>query len=237
MGRLDGKVAIITGATSGLGEAAAELFAEEGAKVVFAGRRAELGDPIEKKLKDMGYDVKFVATDIRNTESLQNLIDTTINTYGGIDILFNNAAISIYETFLEMSEETANDILDTNYRSMYVLCKMVMPIMIEQGRGGAVVNTSSIGGFKGGKKLVAYCGSKGAVRLFSKALASEMAEHNIRVNSLHPGLILTEMAFKEPGFAERGAVADWQCHENHHKPDDRSSRRIYRSRQSAARGV
>jgi NAD(P)-dependent dehydrogenase (short-subunit alcohol dehydrogenase family) len=200
-------VAIITGATSGIGEAAVELFAEEGAKVVFAGRRKENGEPIEKRLREKGYDVTFVQTDIKKDEDLRRLVDVTVDTYGKIDVLFNNAGISIYQPFTEMSQETADDILDSNYRAMFRLCKLVVPIMIEQGHGGKIVNTSSIGGLFSAPDLVSYSGSKGAVRLFTKGLAAELGPHNIRANSLHPGLTLTDMTLKKPGMvAQLSAV-------------------------------
>lgn len=200
MGRLDGKVAIITGATSGIGAAATELFAQEGAKVVFAGRRLERGEPIEKKLRDAGLDVTFVAVDVCKQADLENLVQKTIDTYGKIDILFNNAGLSGYDLFMDTSPEKAAAILDTNYRSMYKLCKLVVPVMIENGEGGKIVNTSSIGGFMGAPTLVAYCGSKGAVRIFTKALAKEVGQYGIRVNSVHPGGTDTEMVSSMPGF-------------------------------------
>ena len=199
MGRLEGKVAIITGATSGIGEAATELFAKEGAKVVFAGRRQERGGPIEKRLRDQGLEVTFVATDVRKQEDLEKLVEKTLEAYGKIDVLFNNAGLSGYDLFLDTTPEKAAAILDTNYRSMYRLCKLVVPVMIEKG-GGSIVNTSSIGGNVGAPTLVAYCGSKGAVRLFSKSLAKEFGKCGIRVNSLHPGSTDTEMVVDMPGF-------------------------------------
>jgi NAD(P)-dependent dehydrogenase (short-subunit alcohol dehydrogenase family) len=198
--RLKDQVAIITGATSGIGAASTELFAQEGAKVVFAGRRKERGEPIEKKLREQGLDVTFVAADIRKLEDLENIIKVTLDTYGKIDILFNNAGRSGYELFMDMTLETAEDILDTNYRSLLRFCKLVVPIMIEQGTGGKIVNTSSIGGIKGAPTLVPYCGSKGAVRLFSKALAQEVGQYGIRVNCLLPGGTDTEMVADMPGF-------------------------------------
>jgi len=205
MGRLDGKVAIITGATSGIGEASTELFAKEGAKVVFAGRRADRGEPIEKRLRGQGLDVTFVATDVCKLEDLENLVKKTLDTYGKIDILFNNAGLSGYQLFLDTPREKADAILNTNYRSMYRLCRLVAPVMIEQGTGGKIINTSSIGGMVGAPTLVAYCGSKGAVRLFTKALAKELGEYGIRVNSLHPGGTDTEMVADMPGFSKDSA--------------------------------
>jgi NAD(P)-dependent dehydrogenase (short-subunit alcohol dehydrogenase family) len=198
--RLEGKVAVITGATSGIGAAATELFAEKGAKVVFAGRRKERGGPLEKQLRDKGLDVKFVATDINKQKDLENLVKAALDAYGRIDILFNNAGLSGYKTFIDMPQEMADDIFDTNYSAMYRLCKLVVPVMIEQGDGGKIVNTSSIGGIKGAPTLVSYCASKGAVRLFTKALAAEVGVYGIRVNSLLPGATDTEMVADMPGF-------------------------------------
>jgi NAD(P)-dependent dehydrogenase (short-subunit alcohol dehydrogenase family) len=202
--RLKEKVAVITGAAAGIGAAAVELFAEEGARVVFADLRKENGEATEARMKEKGYDVKFVQTDVRCGEDLENLAKTTLDTYGEINILYNNAGISSYQHFLDMPQETADDILDTNYRSMYRLCKIIVPIMIEQGKGGSIINTSSVAGLRGSSTLVPYSASKGAIRLFTKALAAEVGQYNIRVNSLHPGLTLTEMTMKEPGFAEKG---------------------------------
>ncbi|MDR0841852.1 MAG: glucose 1-dehydrogenase [Acidobacteriota bacterium] len=198
--RLGGKVAVITGATSGIGAASTELFAREGAKVVFAGRRRERGEPIEKKLRDQGFDVTFVTTDVRRQEDLENLVKVALDTYGKIDILFNNAGLSRYELFVDMSQDTADAILDTNYLAAYKLCKLVVPVMIEQGTGGKIVNTSSVGGMKGMPTMVAYCGSKAALHLFTKALAHEVGKYGIRVNSLHPGATDTEMVADMPGF-------------------------------------
>jgi NAD(P)-dependent dehydrogenase (short-subunit alcohol dehydrogenase family) len=200
MGRLEGKVAIITGGTSGIGKAETELFALEGAKVVFAGRRKENGEIIERELREKGFDVTYVRTDLLKQDDLSNLVKKTLETYGKIDILVNNAGYSVFESFVEMTQETADAIFDTNYTATFKLCKLVVPVMIEQGTGGTIVNTSSTGGLKGAPNLVAYCGSKGAVRLFTKALAAEVGEHGIRVNSLHPGPTLTEMVADAPGF-------------------------------------
>ena len=191
-GRLEGKIAIITGGTSGIGAAAAELFAEEGAKVVLSGRRQENGQKIEDELKGKGYDVKFVKTDVTKLEDLENLVKETVDTYGTIDILFNNAGVSLYKHFVEVTMDEFDNIMNSNVRSMFQLTQLVVPIMIKNG-GGKIVNTSSIGGVGGNEILVPYCASKGAVKMFTQSLAKDLAEHNIRVNSLMPGLTLSEM--------------------------------------------
>ena len=198
--RLKEKVCIVTGATSGIGRASAELFAEEGAKVVFAGRRADKGAEIEAELRAKGYDVKFVKTDVTSAGDRENLVRETMETYGRVDVLFNNAGVNFYEKFEALDMEKADLILDTNYRSMVALTRLVAPIMIGQGGNATIVNTASIGAVIGSQTCVPYCGSKGAVKLFTQALAAELAEYNIRVNALLPGLTLTDMTLSDPDF-------------------------------------
>lgn len=200
-GRLEGKVAIITGGTSGIGKASAELFAEEGAKVVFSGRREENGKAIESELVSKGHDVKFVKTDVTKLSDLENLVKQTIDTYGTIDILFNNAGVSLYKHFVDLTIEEFDNIMNSNIRSMFQLTQLVVPVMIENG-GGKIVNTSSIGGVGGNELLTPYCASKGAVKLFTKCLAQDLAKHNIRANSLMPGLTLSEMTEGNDEFIE-----------------------------------
>ena len=199
MDRLKDKVCIITGGTSGIGKAAVELFAEEGATVVFTGRRAPEGEAVESALVGRGLSVKFVQGDLTKPEDRDRLMDTTVSLYGKIDVLYNNAAISIFSSFEDLDEETADRILDTNYRSVFALCKLVLPIMKKQG-GGAIINTASIGGIVGTPTIVAYSGSKGAIRMLSKGLASEVVGYNIRVNTIIPGFTLTEMTENDPDF-------------------------------------
>jgi len=198
--RLKDRVCIITGATSGIGRAATALFAEEGGKVVFAGRRESDGAAIEAELRGKGYDVKFVRTDITNAADRENLVRATMETYDRIDVLFNNAGVNFYQKFEELDMEKADIILDTNYRGMFALTRLVVPVMIEQGGNTAIVNTASIGAVIGSQTCVPYCGSKGAVKLFTQALAAELGQYNIRVNALLPGLTLTDMTLGDPDF-------------------------------------
>jgi NAD(P)-dependent dehydrogenase (short-subunit alcohol dehydrogenase family) len=198
--RLQDKIVVITGATSGIGKASTELFAEEGAKVVFAGRRTEEGLALETDLRGKGFDVTYVKVDITKAEDRENLVKIALDTYGRIDVLFNNAGVSIYKKFEELDMETADLILDTNYRGMFALTRLVVPILIKQGGNAAIVNTASIGALIGSVTLVPYCGSKGAVKLFTQALAAELGQYNIRVNALLPGLTLTDMTLSDPEF-------------------------------------
>jgi len=204
--RLKDKVCIITGATSGIGRAAAELFAEEGGKVIFAGRRADQGAAAEAELRGKGYEVKFVKTDVTNAADRENLVREAMETYGRIDVLFNNAGVNIYKMFHEIDMDEADLILDTNYRSMFALTRIVVPIMIEQGGNTTIVNTGSIGSLIASKTCVPYCGSKGAVKQFTQGLAAELGEYNIRVNALLPGLTLTEMTVNDPDFIAMASV-------------------------------
>ncbi|MDR3364307.1 MAG: SDR family oxidoreductase [Clostridiales Family XIII bacterium] len=198
--RLKDKVCVITGATSGIGRAAAELFAEEGGKVVFAGRRADQGAAAESGLRAKGYDAKFVQTDITSAADREKLVREAIGAYGRIDVLFNNAGTNFYQRFEELDMEKADLILDTNYRGMFALTRLVVPIMIGQGGNASIVNTASIGAVIGSATCVPYCGSKGAVKLFTQALAAELGKYNIRVNALLPGLTLTDMTLGDPEF-------------------------------------
>jgi len=204
--RLKDKVCIITGATSGIGRAAVELFAEEGGKIVFAGRRVDQGAAIETELCEKGYDVMFVNTDITSQEDREELVSKTMETYGRIDVLFNNAGVNIYKKFAELDMETADLILDTNYRSMFKLTRLVVPIMIEQGGNTTIVNTSAIGAIIASKTCIPYCGSKGAIKQFTQGLAAELGDYNIRVNALLPGLTLTDMTLGDPDFIKTASV-------------------------------
>jgi NAD(P)-dependent dehydrogenase (short-subunit alcohol dehydrogenase family) len=201
--RLEGKSAIITGATSGIGKASAELFAEEGARVIFAGRRTEEGLALESDLRGKGYDAFFVRTDVTVTKDLENLVAETLTKFGKIDILFNNAGINDYEYFCDMEMSGFDKIMDTNIRSVVELTKLVVPEMIKAG-GGKIVNTASVGALCGAESNVPYCTSKAAVLLFTKSLAIELAQYKIHVNALMPGLTLSGMTEGNPAWLEEG---------------------------------
>ncbi len=192
MDRLKGKTAIVIGATSGMGRAMAKMFAAEGAEVVFTGRREEKGKAIEKEILDEGGCGVFVQADSTVAEQLQSIFDITLEKFGKIDILVNNAGRSVTAPVEDTALEDFDKIMDLNIRSYYAACQIVVPIMKKQGFGN-IINTASIGGLKGIANTSAYCASKGAVRLFTKSLAAELAPLGIRVNSICPGGIMTEM--------------------------------------------
>lgn len=191
--RLEGKVAIITGATSGIGKATAVLFAEEGAKVVFCGRRENLGKEVLKEITDAGNEALFIPTDVTKTEDLRNLVDETVKAYGTVDILFNNAGRSVPFKLEEIDMKAHYDeIFNLNIRSYFELTSMVVPYMVKQEKG-AVINTSSLAGIEALDAYSSYCSSKGAVNQFTKAAAAEFAGRGVRINAIVPGLVNTDL--------------------------------------------
>ena len=189
--RLENKVVIITGATSGIGRSSALLFAKEGAKVVAAGRRADLGNSLVEEIKAAGGEAVYFVTDVAKEEDLDVLVKGAINTYGRIDVLFNNAGI-FYSAPLEVFEQSGFDkSLDVNLRSPYMLCKKCMPYLIETK--GNILNTASIAGLKATPYGYAYSASKFGLNGLTKVLALDFAGHGVRVNSINPGMTLTDI--------------------------------------------
>ena len=195
MGRLDGKVAIITGAAGGMGLTMAQTFAEEGAKVVAADIQFELLQEGVNEIIANGGDALALKLDVSSPDEWKTAIDKTVETYGKIDVLVNNAAIQIGKSVKEATLEEWNKVLAINATSVFLGMQTVIPPMQENGKG-SIINMSSIGGIIGGGPDgydVAYSASKGAVRSMTKHAASVLAKDNIRVNSVHPGVIRTPM--------------------------------------------
>jgi NAD(P)-dependent dehydrogenase (short-subunit alcohol dehydrogenase family) len=193
--KLRNKVAIITGATSGIGKATAQLFANEGAKVVVVGRDESKGrDVCEAIIKDGGQAI-FVKTDVSKSSEVKRMVDETIRKFGQIDILFNNAGISPVGTTVDTPEEVWDSVMDINLKSMFLCSKYVIPHMLSRG-GGAIINTGSINCFMAWENEVAYDASKGGVLMFTKATAMDFAKNNIRVNCICPGAIRTPLLQK-----------------------------------------
>lgn len=195
MGRLDGKVAIITGAASGMGLAGAQLFAKEGAKVVATDISDKLEEEVQKIVAD-GGDVIAVKHDVSSPDSWQEIVNKTLETYGKIDVLVNNAGIHIAKGILEAELDDWNKVMEINTTGVWLGMKAVIPHMQKNG-GGSIINTSSIAAIVGGVGDgggAAYSASKGAVRALTKHAAQWFGEYNIRVNSVHPGAIYTGMA-------------------------------------------
>jgi meso-butanediol dehydrogenase / (S,S)-butanediol dehydrogenase / diacetyl reductase len=184
--RLQGKVALITGGISGIGEATAKLFAREGARVAITGRRAELGEAVVAQIKQAGGEATFIVADVIRAEDCRRSIGETMAAFGCIDILFNNAGIVTQGTLEETAEDEWVQTFDVNVKGTYLMTKLVLPIMRGQG-GGVIVNNASDWGIVGGPHYAAYSASKGAVVLLTKTVALEVARDHIRVNAVCPG--------------------------------------------------
>ena len=196
MGRLEGKKAIITGGSSGIGRATAALFATEGAAVAIIDRDEEGGSALQQELAEEAGEVLFVQADVSNADDCAQAVENVVAELGGIDILVNNAGIIRRTNALTMTEDEWDRVMDTNAKSVFLLCKLVIPVMIERG-GGAIVNIGSGWGLTGGRDALAYCASKAAVVNMTRAMAIDHGHQNIRVNCVCPGDTDTTMLRRE----------------------------------------
>lgn len=199
--KLKDKVAIVTGATSGIGRATAVLFAQEGAKVVAVGRRPAEGEATVTTVRQNGGEGIFVRADVSKTLDVKALVSKALAAYGRIDILFNNAGInadSAKKPLADLSEEDWDLTMDVNVKSVFLTSKYVIPEMMKGG-GGVIVNASSNAGLVATKNRSVYIASKGAVTQLTKSMALDYAPFGIRVNCVCPAFVETEMTL---AFAE-----------------------------------
>jgi NAD(P)-dependent dehydrogenase (short-subunit alcohol dehydrogenase family) len=199
MERLKGKVALITGGASGIGEATAKLFAEEGAKVVVGDIKEQDGEMVVKSIREKGGEAIFVKLNVTKEEDWQQAIDITVRTFGKLNILVNNAGISLAKDVEETSLDDWNRIMTVNATGVFLGMKYAIKAMKENGENCSIINRSSIDGQVGEAGLFAYCASKGAVTVMTKsaALACGQKGYKIRVNSVHPGYIHTALTEEE----------------------------------------
>ncbi|MDA8218358.1 MAG: SDR family NAD(P)-dependent oxidoreductase [Dehalococcoidales bacterium] len=200
MKRLSGKIALVTGTTSGIGHAILELFAREGALVMGAGRRRELGEAAAGRLAASGAQARFACADVSRRDDVQRLVEQTVQAYGGLDIVVNNAAVGVFGKTVENTTEDEWDYtLAANLKSVYLVSKEAVPHLRRRG-GGAIVNVGSVHAYATTEGAFAYAAAKGGVLALTREMALDLARYGIRVNTLIVGAVDTAML---RGHAER----------------------------------
>jgi NAD(P)-dependent dehydrogenase (short-subunit alcohol dehydrogenase family) len=208
MGRVEGKIAIVSGGASGIGKASAELLAAEGAIVVITDVQEELGEKIAQNIVANNGKAMFLRHDVTNEADWEAVTKQVLAEYGGLDILVNNAGIGIGGSIIEMSLSDWQRQQAINLDGVFLGVKHCIPVMRDSG-GGSIINMSSVAGLKGSPNLAAYNATKGGVRLFTKGVALECAQQRwpIRVNSVHPGIIDTPI-WETVGSAMQGEAGE-----------------------------
>lgn len=187
-----GKVALVTGATSGIGKATAIAFARAGAKVVVSGRREKEGTEVVRQIEKLGGDAAFVRAEIAKDADVKAMVDFTLEKFGRLDIAFNNAGVEWKGPLEQATEDEYRRVFDTNVWGVLNSMRHEIPVMLKNG-GGAIVNNSSVGGHVGFAEVSIYIASKHAVEGLTKSLALEFAKQNVRINAVAPGPIATDM--------------------------------------------
>lgn len=217
--KLDGKTAIVTGASRGLGQAIAVGLAEAGADLALV-HRSDASET-RQRIEALGRRCVTIRADLSDKDSVPTIIDATIGELGGIDVLVNNAGIIRRAPVTELSEEDWDDVMNVNIRTPFFLSQAVAKVMIEQGRGGKIVNIASMLSFQGGILVSSYTASKSALVGLTRLLANELAPHGINVNAIAPGYMATdntrplrEDATRNKAILERIPVGRWGAPED-----------------------
>lgn len=213
--KLEGRVALVAGASRGIGEAIVRLFSDEGARVVFCARREELGRPIEKSLREAGREVTFIRADVTEEEAVKTLVAATVELYGGLDILVCCAGIAPASPVESMQLDDWNEVMKINVSSMFLLTKHAIPALRKSDHG-SIVTLGSTFGAVGAAGSTAYALSKAAAMNFAKSVALELAADGVRVNALCPGGTTTE--FLGEWFESTGDAAGTEQWLTEHHP-------------------
>ncbi len=194
MKRLEGKVAIVTGSDRGIGKGIAIAFAKEGCKVaVNSHEKNKNGEEVVSEIKRLGSDGIFVVADVSKEGDVKNLARKAVDKFGKIDILVNNAGILVFGTVDTLTEKEWDRQMDVNLKGVFLCTKYAVQQMIKQGKGGRIINISSIAGLVGFPGISAYCASKGGVTELTREVALDVAKYGITVNAIDPGVIATDM--------------------------------------------
>ncbi len=207
VGRVAGKVAIVTGATSGIGRATAVLLAREGASVVAAGRREELGAELVDQLTAEGLAIHFIPTDVSKRADVERLVSGAVARFGRLDIVVNDAALFLYRGVEDCTEDEWDEVIDTNLKSVYLVCHDAIPHLRAAG-GGAIVNVSSVHAYATMERVAPYAASKGAIVALSRQMALDYTRDRIRVNALIVGGVDTAMAHKHMAAIGNTSLGD-----------------------------
>ena len=202
MPRLEGKVALISGGARGQGACEGRLFAQEGAKVVLTDILDEEGEAVAAEIRENGGEAVYLHLDVTQEQQWQDVIQATVDRYGKLDVLVNNAGIFPMFRVEETTVELWDQVMDINVTGVFLGTKHAIPAMRAAG-GGSIINISSVAGLVGGSRASAYSASKGAVRILTKNTAVQHASDGIRANSVHPGIIVTQMT--EELLSDEGA--------------------------------
>ena len=195
--RFEGKTVVVSGGAAGIGAAATEKFALEGARVAIVDIQEKLGQELAEKIRQNNGDAFFVRADVSSSEEVNNAVKIIAERFNGvIDVLFNHAGTVIIKPFLDTSELEWDWLMNVNVKSMYLMTKAMLPYMLDKGVG-SIVNTSSISAVAGTPMEVLYCTSKGACHMFTRAIATEFRDQAIRCNAVCPGFIRTEHGMRE----------------------------------------